>query len=726
LRNRIINLGDSFGDCIGGCEVDRQPGKFDYRTNNGLLLVFGVFVIPFLLLWGEHRIKTSGLKFGLSASDLNIPERVVGLEALALLLAVTTFLVGFEVSRVSGMLTDWKDLQVRSLDRLLQQNQGYDLLPLPNTFQDQTWETPFAPAQDNTTKYMRLGIAAMGGVSSVLLFYDVNSSGFVDAGLLLMQAVHISICVIGCRIVQDSEKAKLRHDMYQPEICYGEFKSALDDYLATKDPAMYLATNDPAMAHNPASGKTSILQRDVDDVESIDQRINRAIHRLDDSLPAWCWLQLVNATVNDLDEIKVEIERIHTWAQKSSEDDIYGTIARLWCSALLSENPDYRKDLEYLCLEPKFGGLKPEFKVVLGYARKQTATFDGGDLFVELALYRLLDSLRKHDRGQFRDVRTKVVEHLEISKTLRSKRKKGSRSRDKSINLTGVDLSKVNLNNAFLYRADFTDANLTNAKFIGANLTDADFTGANLTDADFTGANLTGANLTDADLTKATLTDANLSRVNFSRADLTGFDLTLTDANLTDADFTGAILSRVILSRADLTKATLTKATLTKANLEAATLDGADLNGADLNGAILRGTLFRGANLTDANLKNAWLLGTSFRNAILTGADLREVKAMSYEDFQEREHLAAEFGRDIREIEFHPNKPDLGESKISADFTGADLTNADFTGADLTNADFTGADLTNAKFIGAITDGTNFDDVIGHFIRPDGKWSSDS
>jgi len=722
LRNQIINCRDSFGDCIGGCEVDRQPGKFDSRTNNGLLLVFGVFVIPFLLLWGEHRIKTSGLKFGLSASDLNIPERVVGLEALALLLAVTTFLVGFEVSRVSGMLTDWKDLQVRSLDRLLQQNQGSDLLPLPTTFQNQNWETPFAPAQDNTTIYMRLGIAAMGGVSSALLFYDMNNSGFVDVGLLLMQGVHISICVIGCRIVQDSEKAKLRHDMYQPEMCYGEFKSVLDDYLATKD---------PAIADDPASGKTSILQRDVDDVESIDQRINRAIHRLDDSLPAWCWLQLVNATVNDLDEFKIEVERIHTWAKKSSEDDIYGTIARLWCSALLSENPVYRKDLVDLCLEPKFGGLKPQFKVVLRYARKQTAIFDGGDLFVELALYRLLDSLRKHDRPEFRDVRTKVVEHLTISKTLRSKRKKGSRSRDKSINLTGVDLSKVNLNNAFLYRADFTDANLTDADFTGANLTDADFTGANLTDADFTGANLTGANLSRADLTGFNLTDANLSRVNLSRADLTGFNLTLTDANLTDADFTGAILSRVNLSRADLRRADLTDADLRRANLEAADLSRADLNGADLNGAVLRGTLFRGANLTLANLKDALHLGTSFRNAILTGADLREVKTISNKEFKQREVLAAMYGFDIVEIEVPPNQPDLGESIIRSDFTKADLTNADLTNADFTNADFTeanltGAILTNADFTGAITDGTNFDDVIGPFIQPDGRWSSDS
>jgi len=42
------------------------------------------------------------------------------------------------------------------------------------------------------------------------------------------------------------------------------------------------------------------------------------------------------------------------------------------------------------------------------------------------------------------------------------------------------------------------------------------------------------------------------------------------------------------------------------------------------------------------------------------------------------------------------------------------------------NVDLTGADLTGAEFTGAITDGTNFEGVIGTNTRPDGRKSTDS
>ncbi|AKV69510.1 MULTISPECIES: pentapeptide repeat-containing protein [Microcystis] len=66
-----------------------------------------------------------------------------------------------------------------------------------------------------------------------------------------------------------------------------------------------------------------------------------------------------------------------------------------------------------------------------------------------------------------------------------------------------VDLSGVNLTRSRLSEVDFSGANLSEANFTNATLTKVKFVKANLMGADLTGANLTGANLTGANLTGA-------------------------------------------------------------------------------------------------------------------------------------------------------------------------------------------------------------------------------
>jgi len=636
--------------------VGRRPGKWDYRTHNGILLFFAV-VIPSLLLWGEHRLKTSGLKPVIS-TPINIEEPVLGLEALALLLAITTFLVGFEVNRIASMLTDWKNLQARSLDRLLQLNLGDNLLPLPTTFKYQTLETPFAPGQDSTTRYMRAGIAAMGIVSTILLFSDVYKSSFLNLSLLSMQAVHIGICWIGCRIVQESEKAHEKHVEFQPEVCYQEFEAALDDYLKFRVPKIedypHVLEIEPPTPNewkkyyedeirsavsfynfnsllpiekmgNLKKDKLpqDLMQKICSEHPRSKQRLEESIQRLDDSLPAWCWLHIVSAMLHRDYFGNFQIERIHACARETSKNDTYGAIANYWCSALRShDSKTILDELIGLCNQP-------EFTQILEYARGQCNTVAGGDVYVELTLHSVVEAWSRASVPLL-DVQLKkrVEQDLLVLQTLRRKRNRRPASHPVgSRTIEGADFEDVNLSDSILKYAKLS------------------------------GANLRRANLRRADLAGANLQNANLEHANLETADLTG-------ANLIGARLTGTFLRGATLTEADLGKAKIDNGNSSKPKVD----------------AYLRKADPKGANLQDANLEHANLQGANLQGANLQVANLR----------------------------------------------GADLQDADLRDAELTLANLADANLTNADFTGAITDGTNFDDVIGPFIQPDGSWSSDS
>jgi hypothetical protein len=62
-------------------------------------------------------------------------------EVLIGVMAVTTFLVGFSTVRMQASLQEWRERGERITSRLLEQNAGEDLLPLPTTLQNLTGVT---------------------------------------------------------------------------------------------------------------------------------------------------------------------------------------------------------------------------------------------------------------------------------------------------------------------------------------------------------------------------------------------------------------------------------------------------------------------------------------------------------------------------------------------------------------------------------------------------------
>jgi len=149
-------------------------------------------------------------------------------------------------------------------------------------------------------------------------------------------------------------------------------------------------------------------------------------------------------------------------------------------------------------------------------------------------------------------------------------------------------------------------------------------------------------------------------------------------------------LAWVNLEGLDLRGRCLSKANLRDTRLVDARLDGANLQGADL----------KEANLHGATLRKTGLEWACMDRCVLTGADLSESRL-----FHAHLRCADVDGAVLRQVE-----------AMSADFTGADLSDTDLRGAKLAHtklekAQLPHARLTGASLIGADLAGANLHDA---------------
>jgi len=303
-------------------------------------------------------ILTIVRRFNWEAPEFQISE--INLEELLGVIAVTTFLVGFEANRLQSMLSDWKELLSRSVDRVLEQNLGDNLLPLPPNFEESEFNTSFAPGRNRTTKNVRLLVALTWVASTVLLMASQLRTRAVDVNLWLFQSVHLLICIMGWRLVPVVVRAKDEYLQQQPHVRYREFEKAVARYLLSAAPS----EDERAAIANEAAN-------------------------LDDSLPDWCWSHLVQTSIRGTvpETRRVQLQRIHRLANQAKEYDSYSLIAFVW-TAYLTDCPeapaaqivkqsDIRKIMEFSLStrsDPSPGSLR--------FAPAVT----GGDIYAEMTL----------------------------------------------------------------------------------------------------------------------------------------------------------------------------------------------------------------------------------------------------------------------------------------------------------------------------------------------------
>jgi hypothetical protein len=287
-------------------------------------------------------------------------------EVLIGVMAVTTFLVGFSTVRMQASLQEWRERGERITSRLLEQNAGEDLLPLPTTLQNLTgvtqklkidvvtWLTLLATLVSFIAfDYLHSEIAFLVG-----LYGDETFLTYLNWLFFLITFIAVAdVIAVKYKAWKELRRTPLRiYSLLEVEL----LKWSRQTYSSSQEPAAKLV----------GSGFT--LQR-CDDFDRV--------------IPDWCWISLIRydvqryyqdwptqywkahagpVQVNGLDvafhppwrkliffllalpddtEINFNLKpliaqmmRLRRTAEKFKSDDDYSLIAYVWSSFLLDDD----------------------------------------------------------------------------------------------------------------------------------------------------------------------------------------------------------------------------------------------------------------------------------------------------------------------------------------------------------------------------------------------------
>ncbi len=265
-----------------------------------------------------------------SSTDLGFP---IDLEDLLGIVAITTFLVGFSSVRLQSILEEQKDFVARKIDRVLEQNAGTDLLPLPTSL-GQMGTTQDNYSEDSTTLFTILLTWFNFIVACLLIGVYQQNNDFSPIPLWLVQIVHLFIVLIGSFGPKFVTKQFKEYQKKQPFECYEQMMKEVEEFLKNE--------------HN--KGK---LRTKIDDFDA--------------SVPEWSWLTLIRCSVFPEEEKdNPQLKRIYDLVEPQKDADDYSLIAFVW-SAYLLDNGKYdsiSRTVKYSDIEKilKFGTpkLKPK------------------------------------------------------------------------------------------------------------------------------------------------------------------------------------------------------------------------------------------------------------------------------------------------------------------------------------------------------------------------------
>jgi len=277
----------------------------------------------------------------------NIPS--ITLDELAVLVAISTFLVGFEANRLQSVLAEWKEFVARGVDRVLQQNNADSLLPLPAEITEMNLNYNFAPRGRWTSPSVWTNILlALMFVFSCLFF--VRPDNRRDLGLLFLQALHLFIVLMGWVLNKDAEKLADEYLEKQPYRCFEDFKEKMRNYIVAWEEHHESVRS---FKQEPVGAKFKAKNR------SLIASMSESEEKLDNSLPKWCWLQLVQFSCRVLEEGTwvefseegdAQLSRIRRVSSESMNHDEYSCLAFVWSSYLLQKifttEPPRKEDLE--------------------------------------------------------------------------------------------------------------------------------------------------------------------------------------------------------------------------------------------------------------------------------------------------------------------------------------------------------------------------------------------
>lgn len=251
-----------------------------------------------------------------SSTDLGFQ---IDLEDILGIVAITTFLVGFSSVRLQSILEEQKDVVARRVDRVLEQNAGQDLLPLPTSL-GQMGATDQRGFIDEITGFT-IGLTWLNFIIAFVLIIDYqdNSDSVADP-FWLVQIVHFLIVLIGSVSPTFVRKQFRDYKKDQPFECFEKMMTEIRKHL--------------------------------DEPEEGTGQLEITINAFDASIPEWSWLTLVRCSLLRSDN-RPQLKRIYDLVKPQKDADDYSLVAFVWSAYLLDngKNDSVSRTVKYSDIE---------------------------------------------------------------------------------------------------------------------------------------------------------------------------------------------------------------------------------------------------------------------------------------------------------------------------------------------------------------------------------------
>lgn len=237
------------------------------------------------------------------------------LEELLGIIAITTFLLGFSSVRLQSRLEDARTSIARRIESILAQNANQDLLPFPTSFiqYDQKQTNKFWDIVTFSTVVLTW-IAFF--ISCLFIFLHQKVSATSSTQFYLLQLIHLIIVIMGTCGPFLAEKTFGDYTKRQPFYLYDLLQKALWEFLEERE--------------------------DTRRKEDLGKEVLASVKNLEESIPEWCWLELIRGSLDDPMKNKPQLQRLHTMAAKNKDNDDFSLIAFVWSAYLLQPADDYR------------------------------------------------------------------------------------------------------------------------------------------------------------------------------------------------------------------------------------------------------------------------------------------------------------------------------------------------------------------------------------------------
>jgi hypothetical protein len=189
----------------------------------------------------------------------------LGFETLLGIIAVTTFLVGFSTVRLQASLQEWRERGERVINRLLEQNAGEDLLPLPTTLRSLSGTTKSLKIDPIT--WLTLGASTISLYAFAFLTSELQdrASSFERTLLSYLNALTVIIFFVG---VVDAVLVKFksrREGTNTPSRVFARLEQNLRDWSRAPRETNYLTSG----------------------------AITNRCQEFEALIPDWCWITLI-------------------------------------------------------------------------------------------------------------------------------------------------------------------------------------------------------------------------------------------------------------------------------------------------------------------------------------------------------------------------------------------------------------------------------------------------